>query len=180
MDEENTSDFDFTLDNFYAFFSSESIPAVSIAAVPLAKYKEIAVRRRTLQTLPKVMKNDIRRYYPQMFMNTVNSGDFDQLQSFFSTFMMRHAKFTVHHDNFNPTYHIPPIFAAEGPALMSHFHLGMYVMCPDMIMRVRSTRIVTSNTWTGTRIEMSVDISCNKVSDLSAEEWVPQLEYLEE
>ena len=49
--------------------------------------KEDYAKRNSLQMNPRVMKNDIRRYYSRMLMNTINSADFNQLQSFFSTFM---------------------------------------------------------------------------------------------
>eukprot|EP01032_Pedospumella_encystans_P021270 gene21270-24138_t len=115
-----------------------------------------------------------------MFMNTINCGDFNLLQSYFSTFMRGPAKFLANYDNFDPNLCLPTQLVADGPKLMSHFLLGILVMYPDLVMRMHNTQITTSSTWTGTKIEMSVAFYATKMYDLSMDEWVPQLEALEE
>eukprot|EP01032_Pedospumella_encystans_P017313 gene17313-19734_t len=129
---------------------------------------------------PRVMKNDIRRYYSRMLMNTINSADFNQLQSFFSTFMTGTTKFFANYDNFDPKYRIPSQLLAGGPKLTSHYFLGIFVMYPDVVMNMTNTVITTSNTWSGTKIEMSVEFFATKMYDLADNEWIPQLETLEE
>eukprot|EP01032_Pedospumella_encystans_P021269 gene21269-24137_t len=129
---------------------------------------------------PRVMKNDIRRYYSRMLMNTINSADFNQLQSFFSTFMTGTTKFFANYDNFDLKYRIPSQLLAGGPKLTSHYFLGIFVMYPDVVMNMNNTVITTSNTWTGTKIEMSVEFFATKMYDLADNEWIPQLETLEE
>lgn len=129
---------------------------------------------------PKVMKNDIRRYYSRMLMNTINSGDFNHLQSYFSTFMTGSTKFFINYDNFDPTYRIPTRIMADGPKLMSHYFLGIFVMYPDVVMNMNNTVITTSNTWSGTKIEMNVGFNATKIYDLPDGEWIPQLHILEE
>eukprot|EP01032_Pedospumella_encystans_P017314 gene17314-19735_t len=115
-----------------------------------------------------------------MFMNTINCGDFNLLQSYFSTFMRGPAKFLANYDNFNPNLCLPSQLVADGPKLMSHFLLGILVMYPDLVMHMHNTQITTSSSWTGTKIEMSVAFYATKMYDLSMDEWVPQLEALEE
>lgn len=142
--------------------------------------KEDIAKRNSLQMTPRVMKNDIRRYYSRMLMNTINSADFNQLQSFFSTFMTGTTKFFANYDNFDPKYRIPSQLLAGGPKLTSHYFLGIFVMYPDVVMNMNNTVITTSNTWSGTKIEMSVEFFATKMYDLADNEWIPQLETLEE
>jgi len=171
---ENPSDFNLTIDNFFDLFARDSLAEI-YANEPENDEQNYKHRMR-----PRIMKNDIRRYYSRMFMNTVNSGEFNLLQGFFSTFMMGPANFTVNHDGFDPSFGIPPLLAGTGPKLMVHFHLGMFAMFPDTVIRMASSQIVTSNAWSGTKIEIFVDVSCTKIHALSDDEWIPSLDLLED
>jgi len=142
--------------------------------------QEDGAKQNTGLVNPRVMKNDIRRYYSRMFMNTINSGDFNMLQNYFATFMRGNTKFLANYDNFDPKYSLPSRLVANGPKLMSHFLLGILVMYPDLVMQMNNTVITTSNAWSGTKIEMSVAFSATKLYALSDDEWVPQLHVLEE
>uniref|UniRef100_A0A7S3HKT4 Uncharacterized protein n=1 Tax=Spumella elongata TaxID=89044 RepID=A0A7S3HKT4_9STRA len=173
---DNPSDFNLAIDNFFDLFAKDLCPEVHEHE---HEHEQDDKQNPSYRITPKVMKNDIRRYYSRMFMNTVNSGEFNQLQGFFSTFMMGPANFTVNHDDFDPSFGIPPFLAGTGPKLMVHFHLGMFVMFPDTIIRMISSQIVTSNAWSGTKIEIFVDVSCTKIHALSDDEWIPQLDVLE-
>ena len=172
---EYPSDFNLAIDNFFDLFAKDLCPESHAH-----EHEQYDTQNPSYRITPKVMKNDIRRYYSRMFMNTVNSGEFHLLQGFFSTFMMGPATFTVNHDDFDPSFGLPPLLAATGPKLMVHFHLGMFVMFPDTVIRMTSSQIVTSNAWSGTKIEIFVDVSCTKIHALSDDEWIPQLEVLEE
>lgn len=166
MDGENGSDFDSAIDNFIDHFFKDP-------------EKNDPIPTGALQALPKVMKNDIRRYYSRMFMNTINSGDFNQLQSYFSTFMRGTSKFVANYGDFNPGLRLPNSLTAEGPKLMAHCLLGAFVMYPDLVMHMSNTCITTSNTWLGTKIEMTVDYTGTKMFHLDVDEWVPQRRTLE-
>ena len=185
MEKAGAIDFDHAIENFFDYFTVDpnDVPLEDQQAIFHAikdgrHESENAVKQRTFQ--PKVMKNDIRRYYSRMFMNTINCGDFNLLQSYFSTFMRGPAKFLANYDNFDPNLCLPSQLVADGPKLMSHFLLGILVMYPDLVMRMHNTQITTSSSWTGTKIEMSVAFYATKMYDLSMDEWVPQLEALEE
>eukprot|EP01032_Pedospumella_encystans_P021591 gene21591-24483_t len=140
------------------------------------------MKKSELLVAPAVVKSDVRRYYSLMFMNTINSGsgDFNQLQNYFSTFMRGPAKFQADYGKFNPQLRLPTQLVADGPKLMSHFILGVFVMYPDMVMHLKETRIITSNCWLGAKIEMDVEFLATKTYDLTLDEWVPQLQALEE
>ena len=177
MEGDKTFDFDLAFDGLYDFFGEEPTTELQTNELSEEDLQESATVKKVEF---RVMKNDIRRYYAQMFMNTVNSGDFDKLQGFFSTFMMGPGKFVVNHDDFDAKYRLPPLLTAEGPKLAVHFHLGMFVMYPDTVIRMTNNRITTSNTWTGTKIEIGVNVLATKIYDLSDDEWIPQLEILNE
>lgn len=202
MEGVNSIDFDSVIDNFFDYFTEDLGTGEFEAGQPIIpqaerksgkqrshKIKKEIKNEQVIEDLskkndllmaPKVVKNDIRRYYSQMFMNTINCGDFNQLQGYFSTFMRGPAKFLANYGNFNPNLRLPTRLVADGPKLMSHFLLGVFVMYPDMVMQMKDTRIITSSAWTGTKIEMSVEFLATKMYDLSIDDWVPELETLEE
>eukprot|EP01032_Pedospumella_encystans_P003117 gene3117-3674_t len=63
---------------------------------------------------------------------------------------------------------------------MAHYLLGTFVMYPDMILLMNGSRITTSPSWTGTKIEMDVECFSTKMYDLSIDDWIPQLSTLGE
>lgn len=130
-------------------------------------------------SIPKVMKNDIRRYYSKMFMNTMNSADFINIQNYYNTFMCGPCKFVTEHA-VNPEFSIPKLMVACGPRVMAHYTLGCFVMFPDMTMIMSDSRIVTSNSWTGTKIVMDMEIRATKSSDIDMSDWIPQISELEQ
>jgi len=189
---ENSFDFDFGIDDFLDLLVEEpetrGLPGQQNTKQSTQEQKqenkqehkqEESAKRNNLQARLRVMKNDIRRYYSRMLMNTINSGDFNHLQGYFSTFMTGNTKFLVNYDNFDPVYRIPPRLWTSGPKLMSHYFLGILVMYPDVVMHMENTVITTSNTWSGTKIEMDVAFDATKAYALSDAEWIPQLDTLE-
>lgn len=124
------------------------------------------------------MKNDIRRYYSRMFMNTINSGDFGNIQNFFNTFMPWPCKFVADQD-LSPELKVPPRIIADGPRLMAHYLLGCFVQYPDMVLTMHSCEIVTSRNHPGTRIVMDMGVRSTKIYDLDMTDWVPQLALLD-
>mmetsp|Transcript_25929 Transcript_25929/g.43615 ORF Transcript_25929/g.43615 Transcript_25929/m.43615 type:complete len:215 (+) Transcript_25929:64-708(+) len=58
-------------------------------------------QQRQLTAIAKVPKNDIRRHYARMFMNTLNAGDLGITQKYFSTFMRGNCQF-VETSAYNP------------------------------------------------------------------------------
>eukprot|EP01032_Pedospumella_encystans_P015433 gene15433-17651_t len=74
-------------------------------------------RIRLKDGIPRVMRNDIRWQYSQMFMNTVNCGDYKKMQGFFNTFMTKPCKFIVDHE-IDPEFGLPHRLLVNGPKLM--------------------------------------------------------------
>jgi len=121
---------------------------------------------------PRVVKNDIRRYFSNMFMNTVNSADFHRTEDFFRTFMANDCTF-VSQQELGSEFRVPSALHTVGPRLFAHYLLGCFVMYPDMALSMSDTKIVTSSTWTGTKIVMQVEYKLTKTCDIPLECWVP-------
>lgn len=62
---------------------------------PKMKKKRIRTNRR-LYPFPRIVKRDIRRMYPAMLANVMNSGDLSFLASFLSEFTTKRCKFIDH------------------------------------------------------------------------------------
>lgn len=129
-------------------------------------------RARTQVLIPRVLKNDIRRHYAPMFMNTINSADIRIMQDFFNTFMTRPCRL-VGDQAMSPQFGFPDRIIAEGPRLTAHYLLGVFLMFPDLVVNLVDSKIITSNTWTGTKIVLEVDVRGTKVSALPVEAWIP-------
>jgi hypothetical protein len=134
-----------------------------------------ASRQATPSLLPlsKIVKNDIRRHMATMFMNTINSADLSKIQSYFRTFVVGPCMFVAEHQA-KPEMRLPDKLITAGPRLMSHYVLGCFVQYPDMVMSLRSSRIVSNPRCAGSKIIMEMDIRGTKLNDLEFSDWVPQ------
>ena len=127
--------------------------------------------------IPKIPKNDIRRYFPSMFMNTCNSGDFHHIQSFLQTFMTNNCN-CISTQKLPLTLKIPDLVVAEGPVLFAHYLLGLQMMCPDVTMRLKNSKIVTFSNSPVTKIIMDVECSLTKIAHIPYELWIPSKDIL--
>jgi len=129
-------------------------------------------------TTPKVLKNDIRRCFAKMFINTINAGEFENMQQFVHTFMLPDCPFglkVVMADNFG----LPAVLHSVGPRMHVHYLLGGFVMFPDMVLTMGDSQIVTSNVWTGTKIVIPIDCRMTKTHHIPAECWIPPSDKVE-
>lgn len=127
--------------------------------------------------IPKIPKNDIRRYFPSMFMNTCNSGDFHHIQSFLQTFMTNNCN-CISTQKLPLTLKIPDLVVAEGPVLFAHYLLGLQMMCPDVTMRLKNSKVVTFSNSSVTKIIMDVECSLTKIAHIPYELWIPSPDML--
>lgn len=143
-----------------------------------ALYEELEVSSKVakLEAPTRSVLNDVRRYYARMFMNCVNSGDLPQVESYFRTFMSGPCNFVLK-QNISPVFGIPPHLAAHGPQLFTHYLLGCFVTMPDMILKLNSSKIITTKGWNGTKIVMETDVFCTKIYDLDYT-WTPDVNKL--
>lgn len=129
-------------------------------------------RSATCAFLPRVPKNDLRRHLPAMFINTLNSADFDAMQNFWNTFMSPSCRVTSGKETLTP-FGIPHGSSVHGPRLMAHYMAGCYVMFPDLVVTLLNHQIVTSSVDHGARIVMEVNFKCTKLTSISADLWMP-------
>jgi hypothetical protein len=121
---------------------------------------------------PKVMKNDIRRYFGKMMLNTINSGDSLQIQSFFQTFMIQSGKLVMKH-TVPPELNIPPKVIVDGPRMVPYVLLGAFVLVPDISLKAKNTTIITSNSWSGTKIVIDLEMHGTKIFEMGPRKWLP-------
>lgn len=136
-------------------------------------------RRCNSVTAPKVLvfKNDIRRFYASMFINALNSGDFDNIQNYLNTFVAPICNF-VSDNQTAIAFGLPLPSVVTGPRLMAHYLLGCFVMSPDLVVSLLSNRIVTFSGQQGSHIVLEVEYKCTKIQDLTLQQWVPQQDSL--
>lgn len=131
-------------------------------------------RRTDLACLgaPKVLKNDIRRSFSKMFLNTINGGDFQMVQDFSTAFILPSSQFGASL-KFNGDFGMPSSLHGLGPRALVHHLLGCFVMFPDMIGTMQDTQIITSNRWPGTKIVIPWDCKFTITHRIPTECWIP-------
>jgi hypothetical protein len=129
----------------------------------------------TTHDVPRAVPQRVHSVYPQMFVNTVNSGDLVSIQKYFQTFMAGPCTFVASH-RVAPHFGIPHFISAFSPQLFSHYLLGCYVTFPDMVLKLGETRAFAGAG--RTRIEMEVNIYLTKLYDIPNFLWAPEADEL--
>lgn len=126
--------------------------------------------------LPSVPKNDIRRFFANMFMNTINSGEFHHAQSFFHTFMKPKCHFMT--TQMLPSEQlVPPQVIGNGPLLFAHYFLGLHIMYPDIVLTMHRSRVVTFGMSKMTKVIIDMESQATKTVHIPYDMWVPR-EYM--
>lgn len=112
-----------------------------------------------------------------MFVNTMNSGDINQIQSFFKTFMAGPCKCAVQH-RINQAYGLPQFLNVTGPDKFAHYLMGCFLTFPDMIFQLDSAKVVVSKDWKGSRIIMQTQIFGSKLREIAEYPWSPEVDSL--
>lgn len=132
-----------------------------------------------LMRMKKIPKSDIRNYFANMFLNTINSGEFEHAQNFFQTFMTKKCQFTTG-QNFPTEANIPSIIRGNGPNLFAHYFLGMHVMFPDIVLKMHNSRMETCPKNKTTRIIANVECNFTKTVHIPYDLWIPPENLLED
>lgn len=140
--------------------------------------QEMNDRKRPRLGSPRILKNDIRRHYCKMFLNTINSADIFNMQDFFNTFMAGNCKF-VADVKFSPEFLFPDRLCTNGPRLAAHYVLGVFLMLPDLVLKLVDSQIITSSAWSGSKIQLQVEVVCTKVCDIPMGAWIPDQQFLD-
>ncbi len=130
--------------------------------------------------LPKMLKNDIRRQYPIMFVNMLNSGDLDLIELFFKTYTTAQSEFSKY-------IHIDPLPGntlavqdlkeiREREDLISlhalndviNFVILLLLLSPDRIIQMKRSEIITRSDSFRTEINIYFELKGTRISN-----WTP-------
>jgi hypothetical protein len=128
-------------------------------------------------TRSKILKNDIRRYFARMYMNSMNSGELSKINGFHRTFMTGPCPFVAEYEA-TPELLLPDKLTTVGPLLMTHYVMGCFVQFPDLVLSMTDSRIVTSSNWAGSKIVMDMTLSGTKTGELDRADWIPEVAQL--
>lgn len=135
------------------------------------------IRYKYYIRLPKVLKRDIRRQYPLMVANIMNSNDFELFHSFFRTFSYNSVGFKLHnlsslgidsHDAYGHLFmqEAPPEVDYQGYHwIFYHWHV-LTSINPDYIVKVHEAKIVTHAGSERSQIVMDLEIDFTRMYDI--------------
>lgn len=135
------------------------------------------IRYKYYIRLPKVLKRDIRRQYPLMIANIMNSNDFELFHSFFRTFSYNSVGFKLHnlsslgidsHDAYGHLFmqEAPPEVDYQGYHwIFYHWHV-LTSINPDYIVKVHEAKIVTHAGSERSQIVMDLEIDFTRMYDI--------------
>lgn len=90
--------------------------------------------RRRAHRLPRLIKRDMRRIYSIMFINTLNSGDLNLLDSFISMYLSPQCSINFY-DN---TLHQPTVLESNRSIALKHELKFVYLKFPDIIFSINN------------------------------------------
>jgi hypothetical protein len=134
-------------------------------------------RHTVIHGIPVSITEDIRKTYPQMFVNTMNSGDFTQILGYFTKYMAGPCRCAIQH-RIAQYYGLPQFINITGPEGFSHYLMGCFLTFPDMIMNLESAEMIQSREWSGARIVLHVQFLGSKLRDLPQYPWSPDMDSL--
>jgi len=121
----------------------------------------------------KLMKNDIRRHLPKMFLTAWNSGDVREAQNMFNTFITEDCYFEAN-IRLPSEFQMPLSIVTTGPLQFSHFMLGCVVMHPDMVLSMQQNVISGVPKSPTCTITMNVELKMTKLAHISPQLWLPR------
>ena len=122
----------------------------------------------------KIPKNDIKRFLPGMFVNAINSGDFQHIQNVLFSFLSNQCTFKSD-ICFPPRFHAPSTMNSTSAQLFIHYLLGWHVMFPDTILTLKESKLVSHSYFRGTIVEMDIEYNLTKAAHIPNELWIPPL-----
>lgn len=138
------------------------------------KKKRIRFRNRRRIYAPRVLKKDIRRQYATMMVNVFNSFDEKVFASFLGTFAvpsMQVQKLVVPElpssDIFKEAFRNQIISGAVSGMQWSMVHfLVLKSLCPDNVMRILSTKLLTRSDTAKTLLTITVQLDFTRIHNV--------------
>eukprot|EP01031_Cornospumella_fuschlensis_P036858 gene36858-44712_t len=142
----------------------ERVPEHSSSAI-LSDKKPRRIRNRLrAHPFPRVLKVDIRRKYPMMLVNVVNSSDPELMCRFFSQFCVPSCQLcdSVLHPL---TREKKQVFVRSGlPEIHQFAYEKASTAAPDFIMQLRSACVKQSNVYAGSKLALQVEVRAHAAS----------------
>lgn len=136
-------------------------------------------KKRKVNPLPRIVKSDIRRFYPTMIENVFNSNDFRYFTSFFKSFAL--PSMTVAAQPFSPgsCLLVPTsqnsennkIVVRNGYSWMRFQFFKQALLHADNIFRVLHTSIVRRPHAKESAVVLLVDVHVSRIYDINAAEF---------
>lgn len=135
---------------------------------------------RKYVAVPRVLKRDIRRQFPEMIINILNASDFTLFHSFFETFSTGNhdirfrVKDSVGVGGFETTDQLSHLFHRELPERLAykgyawifyHWYL-MSTLNPDQVVHLDDARIHTQSGSMKSRVALDVSVDFHRLYDI--------------
>lgn len=175
-------DFDIDYDTFRYFFddnasdspSGTSSPPGAANQEPNMNSKKRRIRNRRRIYAPRIVKNDIRRLYAEMTANVYNSFDDDMYASFMKTFSVPDMRMRKSvqlelptNKSFQDSFRHEVIGDIGSGQKWSMMHFAVFKqLCPDNVMRILSSQLLTRSDTSKTLLIMKVRFDFTRLHDV--------------
>lgn len=132
----------------------------------LKKHYKQKFRRNPHVPFPKIFKSDIRRQYPQMWTNVINWNKPALLHDFLSSVCRKSCTHTTIVTN-PEIYHLLPLLQRHSTIDHSAQQCAYRITCsPDATCELKSSQLIRSKDFDGTKLMMMVRYTGTKLYDL--------------
>eukprot|EP00981_Chlorochromonas_danica_P009623 scaffold2785_cov165-Ochromonas_danica.AAC.16 len=140
--------------------------------VDLSPIKFSKRRRRRAHPLPAILKRDIRRIYPTMLANTINSLDSDIISKFFIQFGTRSCSFWDLTEDLGIQLALPRL-TSKGIDNVIGKLVEEVVSSADLVFQVNRAEIRRELYQSGSKLVLESDIRATKLNDFGGIRIVP-------
>jgi len=115
-----------------------------------------------VNSLPRILKRDIRREYGTMIINVFNSGDPELLEHFYTQFSFPHLQEVVNKKNARDQFH-PKLKMGCGVHASVSRWMKIYTLMPDLILQLQDSQIIRRKDLTGCMLKLKIQLFSNKL-----------------
>lgn len=134
-------------------------------------------RKRKKNFIPRVVSNDVRRYYGSMVMNVFNTHDFRTTKSFFRSFAIPSFRVCIRKIDTSHLTHIPEHLIRQhipklkngasflGDDWLNFHHFIHNETSPDLVFRMTEAKLITRLNDSRSAIIMSTEVEQTQIVD---------------
>lgn len=134
-------------------------------------------KRRKKNYIPRVVSNDIRRFYATMIMNVFNANDYHVMKSFFGSFAV--PSYRVKFRPIDPSHlsqfpehltqqHIPKINTSvsfHGDDWLNFHHYVHSKVSPDLVFHLKEARLITRLNDSRSMVVLSTEVEQTQIME---------------